>query len=101
LFSSNQPAQSTLTRQAPQAEFAVPAGSTNGFTLRFAVASVRTLSDFRARWLDPQKREPMLKELREPSNWSGDVSSPAIGFHIVALWGRDVPTPNLPLRHEA
>ena len=37
LFNTSQPAQSTLTAQAPQAEFAAPANTTNGFTVKFTV----------------------------------------------------------------
>ena len=37
LFNTAQPAQSTLTAQAPQAEFAAPANTTNGFTVKFTV----------------------------------------------------------------
>ncbi len=37
LFNAAQPAQSTLTAQAPQAEFPAPADNTNGFTLKFTV----------------------------------------------------------------
>ncbi|MBM3889416.1 MAG: hypothetical protein FJ388_09850 [Verrucomicrobia bacterium] len=37
LFKTAQPAQSTLTAQAPQAEFAVPANTTNGFTVKLTV----------------------------------------------------------------
>ncbi|MCX6877377.1 MAG: hypothetical protein NTW21_26745 [Verrucomicrobia bacterium] len=36
-FNTAQPAQSTLTAQAPQAEFAAPANQTNGFTVKFAL----------------------------------------------------------------
>lgn len=37
LFNTTQPAQSTLTAQAPQAEFATPADATGGFTVKLAV----------------------------------------------------------------
>jgi hypothetical protein len=37
LFNTTQPAQSTLTVQAPQAEFVAPANPTNGFTVRLTV----------------------------------------------------------------
>jgi len=37
LFNASQPAQSTLTAQAPQADFAAPANTTNGFTVKFTV----------------------------------------------------------------
>ena len=37
LFNPTQPAQSTLTAQAPQAEFAAPANATNGFTVQLKV----------------------------------------------------------------
>jgi len=37
LFNTSEPAQSTLTGQAPQGEFAAPANATNGFTLKFTV----------------------------------------------------------------
>jgi len=37
LFNTSQPAQSTLTMQAPQAEFAAPANPTDGFTVKFTV----------------------------------------------------------------
>ncbi len=35
LFNAHQPAQSTLTAETPQAEFAAPANTTNGFTVKF------------------------------------------------------------------
>jgi len=37
LFNTAQPAQSTLTEQSLQAEFAAPPNTTNGFTLKFTV----------------------------------------------------------------
>lgn len=37
LFHTSQPAQSTLTAQTPQAEFAAPANITNGFTVKLMV----------------------------------------------------------------
>ena len=37
IFMTSQPAQSTLTTKTPQAEFAAPANSTNGFTVKFTV----------------------------------------------------------------
>lgn len=37
LFNTSQPAQSTLTAPTPQAEFAAPANSTEGFTVKFSV----------------------------------------------------------------
>lgn len=37
LFNTLQPAQSTLTAQSPNAEFAAPANTTNGFTVKFTV----------------------------------------------------------------
>ena len=37
LFNTLQPAQSTLTAQAPQAEFAAPANTTTSFTVKFTV----------------------------------------------------------------
>jgi beta-fructofuranosidase len=37
LFNSSEPAHSTLTAQAPQAEFAAPAEATRGFTVTFTV----------------------------------------------------------------
>ena len=37
LFNTSQPARSTLTAQAPQAEFVAPANTTNGFTVKFTV----------------------------------------------------------------
>ncbi|MCC6353704.1 MAG: hypothetical protein IT577_07440 [Verrucomicrobiae bacterium] len=37
LFNTTQPAQSTLTAQAPQAGFAAPANTTNGFTAKLTV----------------------------------------------------------------
>ena len=37
LFNTSQPARSTLTTQAPQAEFVAPANTTNGFTVKFTV----------------------------------------------------------------
>jgi hypothetical protein len=37
LFNTSQPAQSTLTAQAPQAEFAAPANATDSFTVKFTV----------------------------------------------------------------
>ena len=37
LFNASQPARSTLTAQAPRAEFAAPANTTNGFTVKFTV----------------------------------------------------------------
>jgi hypothetical protein len=36
-FNAPQPAQSTLTAEAPQAEFVAPANTTNGFTVKFIV----------------------------------------------------------------
>ena len=36
-FNTSQPAQSTLTARAPQTEFATPAETTNGFTVKFTV----------------------------------------------------------------
>lgn len=37
VFNTTQPAQSTLTAQAPQGEFAAPANTSNGFTVKFTV----------------------------------------------------------------
>jgi hypothetical protein len=37
LFNASQPAQSTLTAQAPQAELSAPANPTNGFTVKLTV----------------------------------------------------------------
>ena len=37
IFNTSQPAQSTLTAQSPQAEFAAPANTTRGFTVKFTV----------------------------------------------------------------
>jgi hypothetical protein len=37
LFNTSRPAQSTLTAQTPRAEFAAPADTTNGFTVKFTV----------------------------------------------------------------
>jgi hypothetical protein len=37
LFNTTQPAQSTLAAQAPQAQFAAPANTTNGFTVKLTV----------------------------------------------------------------
>ncbi|MCX6909648.1 MAG: hypothetical protein NTY01_16605 [Verrucomicrobia bacterium] len=37
LFNTSQPAQSMLTAQTPQAEFAAPANTTNGFTVKLTV----------------------------------------------------------------
>jgi hypothetical protein len=37
MFKTTEPAQSTLTTQAPQGEFAAPANTTNGFTVMFTV----------------------------------------------------------------
>lgn len=37
LFNPSQPALSTLTAQAPQAEFAVPANAGNTLTVKFTV----------------------------------------------------------------
>ncbi len=41
LFNTSQPAQSRLTAQGPEAEFAAPANKTNGFTVRF-MADLKT-----------------------------------------------------------
>jgi len=37
MFNTTEPAQSTLSTQAPQGEFAAPANTTNGFTVTFTV----------------------------------------------------------------
>jgi hypothetical protein len=37
IFNTSEPAQSTLTAQAPRAEFVVPLDATNGFTVKFTV----------------------------------------------------------------
>jgi len=37
LFNASQPAQSTLSEQAPKGEFAAPANITNGFTVKFTL----------------------------------------------------------------
>jgi len=37
LFNTSEPAQSTLTGEAPGCEFAAPASATNGFTIKFTV----------------------------------------------------------------
>lgn len=68
LFNAAQPAQSTLTARAPQAEFAAPAHTTNGFTVKLTVdlkqfAGEKTILEIpdvlsvRLRQHDPQDRK--------------------------------------------
>jgi hypothetical protein len=68
LFQTAQPAQSTLTTQAPHAEFAAPAETTNGFTVKLTVDlqkfdSEKTILEIpevltvRLRQHDPQDRK--------------------------------------------
>ena len=68
LFNTTQPAQSTLSAQAPQAEFAAPAHTTNGFTVKLTVnlkkfAGEKTILDIpgvlsvQLRQHDPQDRK--------------------------------------------
>ncbi len=60
------------------------------------IASVPTLADFRTRWLDPQKRQQMLQELRD-RNLVTEVITEGAGmeafdeFDILAALAYDVP----------
>ncbi|MCX7007143.1 MAG: hypothetical protein NTY53_07830, partial [Kiritimatiellaeota bacterium] len=90
LFNTAQPAQSTLTAQTPQAEFAAPANVTNGFTLKFTVdlkaftgekslLEIPQVLDVRLRQHDPRDR----KRQNYPAFKMPDGSVPVLEATVV------------------